>query len=437
MKLKTLLYFVLLVPAILSAAATFRLENLLEKNGKLMWDLNQEQLRIVSKLPLHSQEQYDNVLHFYGKNTRDKITLCGHAVPEVIFNFNKRRMQSVVISVYNRGDNGLINENDFNTLVAKVEKYIVNLSGNNSPENESRKFNKFRIDSQTYKGKDNDFIILRNRKGRQPEYIQLLIFPAGKAPNLTESLQTNINRQELSLNLIVEKNGDSYINLPMVNHGNKGYCVGATVERLMKYYGSNIDQQIIAQLAETDSYEETDVRKLYNTLKSNDAKLRIRIERLIYDNIAENVENIENFNTLYNSVAKKQKHTRINLKKFTSGKGRHRKIDFQALVANYEYGIFKLARCRNGKTSEKFYKTVKEYLNKGIPLIWVTYVFKNSGNKKLLGKLSMHMRIINGYNALNNNIIYTDSWGKGHEKKILSLNDARARTLMLIAVTPR
>ena len=51
--------------------------------------------------------------------------------------------------------------------------------------------------------------------------------------------------------------------------------------------------------------------------------------------------------------------------------------------------------------------------------------------------ISMHMRIINGYNEKSNGIIYTDSWGKGHEKKTLPLNDAWTQTLMLIAVTPR
>ena len=437
MQLKTLLTFVFLIPAVLFAAENFRLEDLLSKNGKLMWDLNQEQFRIVSKLPLHSQDKHDNILRFYDKDTADKITLCGHAVPEVIFNFNKRKMQSVIISVYNRGDNGLINENEFNTLAAKVEKYIADLSQNSSPVNESRKFDKFHVVSQTYKGADSDFIIRRNRRGRHSEYIQLLIYPAGKAPKINESLQANINRKELSLNLILDKNGDSYIDVPMVNQGRKGYCAGATIERLMKYYGSNIDQQIIAQFAETDSYEGTDVRKLYNFLKSNDSKLKVHVDKLMHDTTLENNENIEKFHILYNSFAKKKKRPRINLKNFVSGKGRNRKIDFPALFGSYEYEVFKNARCRNEKMVEKFNKNVKEYLEKGIPLIWVTYTFSNTAKGQPMGEISMHMRIINGYNEKSNNIIYTDSWGKGHEKKRLSLNDAWARTLMLIAVSPR
>ena len=437
MKLKTLLCFVFLIPGMLFAAKTFRLEDLFEKNGKLMWELNQEQFRIVSKLPLHSQDKHDNILRFYSKDAADKITLCSRPVPEVIFNFNKRRMQSVVISVYNRGDNGVINENEFNAIAAKVEKYIADLSKNKTPVTESRKFDKFRVDSMTYKAENNDFIIRRNRRGRQSEYIQLLIYPAGKAPKLNESLQANINRKELSLNLVFEKNGDSYIDIPMVNQGNKGYCVGATIERIMRYYGSNIDQQIISQLAEADAVEGTNVRKIYNVLNSNDSKLKIRVDKLMHDDTAEKLEDIDKFNTLYNSFAKKRKRPRVHVKNFSSGKGRYRKIDFPALVGAYEYGIFKAAKCRNGKMPEKFQKNVHEYLDKGIPLVWVTYVFSNKRKGQSIGQVSMHMRIINGYNARSNDIIYTDSWGKGHEKKMLSLNDAWAQTLMLIAVTPR
>ena len=100
MQLKTLLTFVFLIPAVLFAAENFRLEDLLSKNGKLMWDLNQEQFRIVSKLPLHSQDKHDNILRFYDKDTADKITLCGHAVPEVIFNFKQRYLLWIFCNEY-------------------------------------------------------------------------------------------------------------------------------------------------------------------------------------------------------------------------------------------------------------------------------------------------------------------------------------------------
>ena len=58
-------------------------------------------------------------------------------------------------------------------------------------------------------------------------------------------------------------------------------------------------------------------------------------------------------------------------------------------------------------------KTVKKYINKGLPLVW---------------HVPMHTRMIIGYNSKNNKIAYTDSWGKGHEEKWLSFSDARKLT---------
>ena len=433
-------YFIIFIFAFListAQSATFNLDDFLHKNGKLMWNLNQEQLKIVSKLPLRSQDNFDNVLRYNIKETIDKVTLNKTAVPEVIFNFKQRKLQSAVISVYNRGDSGVWSEQSFNNAIAGFQKYLADFTKCTKPVYESRKLENFRIDSYTYKGQNGDFIIRYNRRGRFPEYIQIMIYPAGKAPRLQESLKANINRKTLSLNLIIEQNGDAYINIPMVNQGNKGYCVAATIERLMKYYGSNIDQQIIAQLAGTDAYRGTNVRTLYNALSGNDARLKIRVDKLMHDNTNEDVDDVIKFNTLYNNIAKKNKTARVNIKDFTKGRGRYRRINYSELMKNYDYEIYKSAKCRNARMPEKFNKYIKEYLDKGIPLVWITYVFDGMPPKGQIGRFSMHMRIINGYNSRNNSIIYTDSWGKGHEKKSLSLNDAWAHTLMLIAITPR
>jgi hypothetical protein len=53
------------------------------------------------------------------------------------------------------------------------------------------------------------------------------------------------------------------------------------------------------------------------------------------------------------------------------------------------------------------------------------------------GKITGHMRIINGYNKKTNEIIYTDSWGAGHEKKSMSTEKAWTETLRLFVVTAR
>ena len=48
-----------------------------------------------------------------------------------------------------------------------------------------------------------------------------------------------------------------------------------------------------------------------------------------------------------------------------------------------------------------------------------------------------HLRLIIGYNEKTGEIIYTDSWGAGHEAKRLKWDDAWAMTTSLTIVAPR
>jgi hypothetical protein len=40
--------------------------------------------------------------------------------------------------------------------------------------------------------------------------------------------------------------------IPMVDQGEKGYCVVASLERVLRYYGAAVDQHELAQLANSD-----------------------------------------------------------------------------------------------------------------------------------------------------------------------------------------
>lgn len=437
MKFKFLIFFTVFTVSVFGVTE-IDFEDFWLKNSDVIWTLNQEQIKIVSKIPLRSQDKFDNVMRYYSKDFPEKVTIRKHPVSEIIFNFEKRKLQSIIISVYNRGDNGKIDEHAFRLLNSKIEAASRTLSKSKTPKIETRKFDRFAVEALTFNGKNADFIIRRNRRGKYPEYIQFSILPPASAKSLKESLRTAAGKNQMQLNLIHDsQTGDAYLDIPMVNQGNKGYCVGATVERILKYYGSSIDQQIIAQLAESDSYKGTNVRKLYNVLKKNDSKLKIKVDKIFHDDSAEQYEDIEKFTSQYNNIAKKQKRLRVNFKEFTSRRKKSRTVNFPALISAFEYDIFSAAKCRNVKILQKFEKMVSESLTKGIPLVWITYVFKNTAPNTSIENISMHMRIINGFNRQQKKIIFTDSWGKGHEKKYMSLDDAWTHTLMLIQITPK
>ncbi|MFT5470724.1 MAG: hypothetical protein ACI8UO_005855, partial [Verrucomicrobiales bacterium] len=47
-----------------------------------------------------------------------------------------------------------------------------------------------------------------------------------------------------------------------------------------------------------------------------------------------------------------------------------------------------------------------------------------------------HMRMIIGYNESDNRIVFTDSWGAGHEKKRMQVGHAFGATFGLYSMQP-
>ncbi len=47
------------------------------------------------------------------------------------------------------------------------------------------------------------------------------------------------------------------------------------------------------------------------------------------------------------------------------------------------------------------------------------------------------LRLIIGYNASSDEVLYTDSWGRGHEGKRMSMDAAWSITLLLVSIEPR
>jgi hypothetical protein len=90
-----------------------------------------------------------------------------------------------------------------------------------------------------------------------------------------------------------------------------------------------------------------------------------------------------------------------------------------------------------GQVFEKFMRIVRENIDKGVPVLWGLQLGKypeNGEKPKQLG--GGHMRLIIGYNMTKGEIIFSDSWGSGHEMKRMLAADASAATMGLYAMTP-
>lgn len=99
------------------------------------------------------------------------------------------------------------------------------------------------------------------------EYITLLFAERGSTGKLGEEIRASLNRSELRERKIKERDGTVRLEIPPVTQGGKGYCVGATLERVLKYFGSEVDQHIIAQIAESDARLGTSIDVTLQALK--------------------------------------------------------------------------------------------------------------------------------------------------------------------------
>ena len=64
----------------------------------------------------------------------------------------------------------------------------------------------------------------------------------------------------------------------------------------------------------------------------------------------------------------------------------------------------------------KFLKDVHDQVNKGIPLFWGV-TLGTYPEPEIPQANGGHMRLIIGYNDKKKEILYTDTWGAGHELK--------------------
>ena len=77
---------------------------------------------------------------------------------------------------------------------------------------------------------------------------------------------------------------------------------------------------------------------------------------------------------------------------------------------------------------KKFLKGIRDQVNLGIPVFWgVTLgIFPERGvNPQSTGG---HMRLIIGYNKTTKELLFSDTWGQGHEKKRVQQNHAFGMT---------
>jgi hypothetical protein len=236
-------------------------------------------------------------------------------------------------------------------------------------------------------------------------------------------------RVSFGANVKKDDKGFTYVDgVPMVDQGQKGYCVVASVERVARYFGANIDQHEMAQLANTSDEGTTGVG-MDKAFQRITGKIHLRtLKHIEYDE-----KRAERDVRAYNTAAKKAGVKTIGADADIYG------VDPREIWFTANKETFREVK-RSQPGYEHFERKIKEYVDQGIPLCWTLFLgmFPEKGLPQSFGG---HMRLITGYNFTSKDpaehqIYYTDSWGSGHEKKAMRADEGFCMTMALYSMVP-
>lgn len=329
-------------------------------------------------------------------NLKVELSLLGGTVPieEMIVDFEKGTLMGVTISIFNRGDGGSIELDDFDRRFKTMGKHIGQQLHVSPTRREARP-----TQGMLTKG----FIWISARGKAVLEHNH-------EAPGNTEFLRMRLARRDaggvyeaamqdrpgasVKLSQLpgkVERRGDEVFikGIPMVDQGAKGYCVVASAQRLFEYYGISCDMHQLAQIAGSDPDRGT-------------SSLAINEELGAIDHL---------FKTRFTCLAVRDRNGLVEL-----------------LEGKYVGPAIPEA---------SFHSMIHKSIDAGIPLLWSLEVGLFPENPPLQEQTSGgHMRMIIGYNTKAGQIIFSDSWGAGHEFKTMDANDAYRATHGLFVMKP-
>ncbi len=376
------------------------------------------------------------------------LTFHGLPAVETLARFNHDTLTGLTLSLYNRGDAGVLSEAEFQQFLTEVDARLTAWAGakgiafKTQERTATATIHRKAWVREPYRV---DLVSSYSEKSRNqgiaavlPEYarLEILKFDPLQDPRKSALVGTppppkSISALDLKQRVRHQPDGDVIIpSVPMVDQGEKGYCAAAVCERVLRYYGRNLDQHEIAQLARTSAGGGTSPEQMVAALRRISDETHMDVTALHEFNL----HDFDQLVTDYTRIAKKARKPEIEL--------RHRQgnltIIESPLLAYHDMdpALLKEARLKHDSQLAEFKSTVNKSINNGVPLTWGCVVGVIQEKPEING-FGGHMRLIIGYNDRSPAILYTDTWGAGHELKRLSLADAWAITIGLYSLQPR
>jgi len=321
-------------------------------------------------------------------------------VQEVIVDFADGKLNLISMSIFNRADSGNITLEDFDARFKTTGKAVGAFLATGPRRREADRSNGLLTEGYSWYSPQLGIALLEHNEGAlgeaEREFLRLRMARPDASGSLAAAMRHTrggaaTRLSDLPENVVKNDAGDVMIsNMPMVDQGDKGYCVVATAQRVFEYYGIGADMHQIAEISDADPEAGTSTMMMAKELDKIDYRFKTRLE----------------------IIGMGRPLTEVDEKKG-------------------EYYVGRPVEER------KFLKEMRSYVDKGLPLLWSLELGRYPEVPQLNPQTSGgHMRLIIGYNDEKEEIIFSDSWGAGHEAKRMKMSDAYNASHGLFVLKP-
>ena len=356
------------------------------------------------------------------------------------------RIVRVEMSLYNRGDAGiaLMDIPSLKAAIAEVARHLDPSAKRANPEKTTLRNGSVRYRRAFAKADPSAELVwglsAPGAKGaREVEYLRLTLTPRHTTASSPARVSSAASRKpsgaagkaKIRDNVTKSPNGDVFIdNVPMVDQGQKGYCAAAVSERVLRYYGNAVDEHEIAQQAGTSAQGGTRVADMKKAITAIGERMGLGYQEIV--SMSSGLGELEDEVARYNKAAKAEKKPPLSIADYTRGNTVYVSELRDAMDGKVVYRM----RQKDPRL-KKFLAGVRQQVNAGIPVFWgVTLgIFPERGvNPQTTGG---HIRLIIGYNDKKKEILFSDTWGEGHELKRMPEDWAFAITHDAFFLKPR
>ncbi len=363
------------------------------------------------------------------------VTLFSKPVCEADAEFQDDKLAGLTISIYDRGDAGDMSKSGmYAMMIYNVQQLtaLTKVQYENQGQEASDAVKAVAFSWQTPVSHYLlEYSFTKEVKTRnipfRAEFVRLRVTPTEKPKSFLAQALASASPQAVfdgPSHVKKDASGDVRIDtVPMVDQGDKGYCVVATAERVMRYYGVPVDENELAELANTSASAGTSNAAMFDSLKKLSQRLQVKI-RPVQDM---DVRQILDLISEYNRAARRAHQPEL--------PDQGHILDMQKIYEAMKPEVLKEARTHNRSGVDRFQQMVQDHIDQGIPILWSVMLGMVPETKAPKG-IGGHMRLIIGYNTDTQEILYSDSWGPGHELKRMPADDAWTMTTGMDTIEP-